>query len=66
MEKFTTSLEEFKTWESNYIPTSKVVDGVKYYFFVDENSKVKKRNGFPKIDERAYNALMNYEVSIDD
>ena len=50
MQKFTTSLEEFKTWESNYIPTSKVVDGVKYYFFVDENGKVKKRDGFPKID----------------
>ena len=50
MQKFTTSLEEFKTWGSNYIPTSKVVDGVKYYFFVDENSKVKKRDGFQKID----------------
>ena len=50
MQKFTTSLDEFETWESNYIPTSKVVDGVKYYFFVDENSKVKKRDGFPKID----------------
>ena len=50
MEKFTTSLEEFKTWESNYIPTSKVVDGVTYYFFTDENSKVKKRNGFPKVE----------------
>ena len=50
MEKFSTSLEEFKTWESNYIPTSKVVDGVTYYFFTDENSKVKKRNGFPKVE----------------
>jgi hypothetical protein len=50
MQKFTTSLDEFKTWESNYIPTSKVVDGVTYYFFVDENLKVKKRDGFPKID----------------
>ena len=50
MEKFTTDEEVFKTWESNYIPTSKVVDGVKYYFFVDENMKVKKRVGFPKIE----------------
>ena len=50
MEKFTTSLEEFKTWESDYIPTSKVVDGVKYYFFIDENGKVKKRGGFPKVE----------------
>ena len=50
MEKFTTDEEVFKTWESNYIPTSKVVDGVKYYFFVDENGKVKKREGFPKIE----------------
>ena len=50
MQKFTTSLEEFKTWESNYIPTSKEYDGKLYYFFVDENLKVKKRDGFPKID----------------
>ena len=50
MEKFTTSLDEFETWESKYIPTSKVVDGVTYYFFVDENLKVKKRDGFPKVE----------------
>ena len=50
MQKFTTSLEEFKTWESEYIPTSKVVDGVKYYFFVDENGKVKKQDGFQKVE----------------
>ena len=50
MEKFTTDEAVFKTWKSEYIPTSKVVDGVKYYFFVDENGKVKKRDGFPKID----------------
>ena len=50
MEKFTTSLDEFETWESNYIPTSKVIDGVTYYFFVDENGKVKKRDGFPKVE----------------
>ena len=50
MQKFTTSLEEFKTWKSEYIPTSKVVEGVTYYFFVDENLKVKKRDGFPKVE----------------
>ena len=50
MQKFTTSLDEFETWESKYIPTSKVVDGVTYYFFVDGNGKVKKREGFPKIE----------------
>ena len=49
MEKFTTSLEVFKTWKSEYAQTSKVVDGVTYYFFVDENGKVKKRDGFPKV-----------------
>ena len=49
MQKFTTSLEEFKTWESEYTPKSKVVDGVTYYFFVDENGKVKKRDGFQKV-----------------
>ena len=50
MQKFTTSLDEFETWESEHIPTSKFVDGVTYYFFVDENLKVKKREGFPKIE----------------
>lgn len=50
MQKFTTSLDEFETWESDYIPTSKFVDGVTYYFFVDENLKVKKRDGFPKVE----------------
>ena len=50
MEKFTTDEEVFKTWESNYTPASKVIDGVTYYFFVDENLKVKKREGFPKIE----------------
>ena len=50
MQKFTTSLEEFKTWKSNYIPTSKEYDGKLYYFFVDENLKVKKRDGFPKVE----------------
>ena len=50
MEKFTTSLEEVKTWESNYIPTSKECDGKLYYFFVDENGKVKKKDGFPKVE----------------
>ena len=50
MQKFTTSLEEFKTWESDYIPTSKEYDGKLYYFFTDENGKVKKRNGFPKVE----------------
>lgn len=50
MQKFTTSLEEFKTWESDYIPTRKEYDGKLYYFFVDENLKVKKRDGFPKVE----------------
>ena len=50
MEKFTTDEEVFKTWKSEYIPTSQVVDGVTYYFFVDGNGKVKKREGFPKIE----------------
>ncbi len=50
MEKFTTDEEVFKTWKSSYTPTHQVVDGVTYYFFVDENGKVKKRNGFPKVE----------------
>lgn len=57
MQKFTTSLEEFKTWRSEYTTTSKVVDGATYYFFVDENGKVKKRDGFPKVEvEDLFNA----------
>ena len=57
MQKFTTSLEEVKTWESEYTTTSKVVDGVTYYFFIDENGKVKKRDGFPKVEvEDLFNA----------
>ncbi len=50
MEKFTTDEEVFKTWKSEYASTSKVVDGVTYYFFVDENGKVKKRDWFPKVE----------------
>ena len=58
MQKFTTSLDEFETWESEYIPTSKFVDGVTYYFFVDENLKVKKRDGFPKVEvEDLFNGI---------
>ena len=49
MEKFTTDESVFKTWKSEYVPTSKVVDGVTYYFFIDENLKVKKRDGFQKV-----------------
>lgn len=49
MEKFTTDEEVFKTWKSEYTPTSQVADGVTYYFFVDENAKVKKRDGFPEV-----------------
>ena len=57
MEKFTTDEEVFKTWKSNHNPTSKVVDGVTYYFFVDENGKVKKREGFQKVEvEDLFNA----------
>ena len=50
MEKFTTDEEVFKTWKSSYTPTSQVVDDIEYYFFVDGNGKVKKRDGFPKIE----------------
>ena len=50
MEKFTTDEEVFKTWKSSYTPTSKVVDDIEYYFFVDGNGKVKKRDGFPKVE----------------
>ena len=58
MQKFTTDEEVFKTWESEYIPTSKFVDGVTYYFFVDENLKVKKRDGFPKVEvEDLFNGI---------
>ena len=50
MQKFTTNEAVFKTWKSEYTPTSQVVDGIEYYFFVDGNGKVKKREGFPKVE----------------
>lgn len=50
MSKFTTSEEEFNTWTSPYNRKSLDVDGVKYYFFVDDNGKVKKRDNFPSVD----------------
>lgn len=50
MQKFTTSLEEFETWESDYIPSCKYFEGKNYYFFTDDNGKVRKRDDFPKVD----------------
>ena len=50
MQKFTTSLEEFETWESHYTPSCRYFEGKNYYFFVDENGKIKKRDGFPKVE----------------
>ena len=50
MEKFTTDEAVFKTWKSEYTPTSQVVDDIEYYFFVDGNGKVKKRDGFQKVE----------------
>ena len=49
-QKFTTSKEEFDTWESEFIRKELVVDGVTYYTLVDENGKIRKRNNFPKVD----------------
>lgn len=45
-QKFTTDQEEFLTWESDHYPKSLGIDGVTYYFLVDENGKVKKHKGF--------------------
>ena len=49
-QKITTNQEEFLSWESDHYPKSLVIDGVNYYFLVDENGKVKKHKGFKEID----------------
>lgn len=49
-QKFTTDQEDFLSWESDHYPKSLEIDGVIYYFFVDENGKVKKHKGFKELD----------------
>lgn len=49
-QKFTTDQEEFLTWESDHYPKSLEIDGVTYYFLVDENGKVKKHKGFNELN----------------
>lgn len=49
-QKFTTDQEEFLTWESDHYPKSLEIDGVAYYFLVDENGKVKKHKGFKELE----------------
>ena len=50
MQKFTNDEAEFDTWQSPYNRTERTVNGVTYYFFVDDNGKVRKRDNFPKVD----------------
>ena len=50
MQKFTTDKDEFDTWQSPYNRTERTVNGATYYFFVDDNGKVRKRDNFPKVD----------------
>lgn len=50
MQKFTTDKSEFDTWKSPYNLKECTVDGVTYYFLVDDNGKVRKRDNFPKVD----------------
>ena len=49
-QKITTNQEEFLSWESNHYPKSLEIDGVTYYFLVDENGKVKKHKGFKELE----------------
>lgn len=49
-QKFTTSKEEFDTWESEFTRKELIVDGVTYYTLIDENGKIRKRDNFPKVD----------------
>lgn len=49
-QKITTNQEEFLSWESDHYPKSLEIDGVNYYFLVDENGKVKKHKGFKELD----------------
>lgn len=50
MSKFTTDKAEFDGWQSQYNRTERTVDGVTYYFFTDDNGKVRKRDGFVNVD----------------
>lgn len=49
-QKFTMDQEEFLTWESDHYPKSLEIDGVTYYFLVDESGKVKKHKGFKELE----------------
>ena len=49
-QKFTTNKDEFLTWESNHYPKSLEIDGIAYYFLVDDNGKVKKHKGFKELE----------------
>lgn len=49
-QKFTTSKEDFESWESDFVRKELFVDGVTYYTLVDNNGKIRKRNNFPKVD----------------
>lgn len=49
-QKFTTNQDEFLSWESDHYPKSLEIDGVTYYFLVDDNGKVKKHKGFRELE----------------
>ena len=63
MQKFTTKKEVFDTWESPYNRTSLKVDNTTYYFFTDNNFKVKKREGFNAVK---LEDLFKYDLGGDD
>lgn len=48
--KFTKDSEDFANWESSFNRKTVEVDGEYYYLLVDNKGKVRKREGFPKVD----------------
>lgn len=53
MSKFTTNKEEALKWKSpkgeNLSVGSRVIDGIEYFFLVNENGKIRKRKGFKNV-----------------
>lgn len=49
-QKFTTDKNLFDTWDSKFNRKSVEIEGVVYYYLVDDNNKVKKHDNFKGVD----------------
>ena len=48
--KYTTNKEEFDSWKTKHQRHSCVIDGVTYYYLLDENGKGRKHDDFKNVD----------------